>query len=144
MTDSQQSMYYQELIELRTRFEDFKTIITPQMLVEASPIQYKAKTLQAIKDAQQRAQQAGQAQAKAADDNAKLTNALTAVQISQAQENISDAQVNRSQIPLNNAKTISEVNKNLASPFIDLIKEQVRIQMAAMNLAARSQGGGNV
>jgi hypothetical protein len=103
-------MYYQELIELRTRFEDFKGIITPQMLVEASPIQYKTKTLEAIKQAQDAAQQAGQAQAQSAQTSEQLAQALTAVQVSQAQENVADAQEKRSQIPLNNAKTLSELD----------------------------------
>lgn len=133
LTDSQQSMYYQELIELRTRFDDFKQIITPQMLVEASPIQYKNKTLQAIKQAQQAAQQQGQAQFKAAQDAQQLANSLTAVNVSQAQENIADAQEKRSEIPLNRAKTISEINKNLASPLVDMVKEEVRMQIALLN-----------
>ena len=140
LTDSQQSMYYQELIELRTRFEDFKGIITPQMLVEASPIQYKTETLEAIKRANQAAQEAGKAQAETAQTTEKLTQALTAVQITQAQENVADAQEKRSQIPLNNAKTMTEINKNVAAadaaqvkPLIDLVKEQVRLEIAALN-----------
>ena len=139
LTDSQQSMYYQELVELRTRFEDFKSIITPQMLVEASPLQYKNKTLQAIKQAQQAAQQAGQAQFKAQQETSQLTNALTAVQISQAKENIADAAEKRSEISLNRAKTISEINKNLASPLVDLVKEEVRLQIAMANQQNRQQ-----
>ena len=144
LTDSQQSSYYQELIELRTRFDDFKGIITPQMLVEASPIQYKTKTLKAIERAQQAAQQAGQAQAQAAGDASKLTNALTAVQISQAEENVADAQEKRSEIPLNRAKTISEINKNLATPLTDLVKEEVRLQIAVLNQQSRQAQGAGV
>jgi len=146
LTDSQQNLYYQELIELRTRFDDFKQIITPQMLVEASPIQYKTKTLEAIKQAQQAAQEAGKAQAKTANEAAQLTNALTANQISQSQENIADAQEKRSEIPLNRAKTLTEINKNIAAadkdaiaPLVDMVKEEVRLQIAMANAQKRQQ-----
>lgn len=134
LTDSQQNMYYQELKELKKEFPEEGRAITLEMLVEASPTQYKNRTLQAIRQAQKAAQQAGQAQTKATQDAAQLTNALTAVQISQAQENIADAQEKRSQIPLNNAKTVTEINKNLASPLVDLIKEQVKLQVAKLGV----------
>ena len=150
LTDSQQNMYYQELIELRTKFDDFKGIITPEMLIEASPIQYKVKTLKAIKQAQQAAQQAGQQQAQTQQATNELTNALTAVQISQAQENVADAQEKRSEIPLNNAKTLTEINKNVAAadqaqvqPLIDLVKERVRLEIATLNQQNRVQQAQN-
>ncbi len=131
LTDSQQNMYYQELKELLTRFpEMFQGIITPDMLVKASPMQFKVPTLQAI----QRASQARQQQTKATIQSQRLTDQLTqslsAVQVAQAQENIADAQVKRSEIPLNRAKTVSELNKNLFDPVVKLIKEQVRLEIA--------------
>lgn len=146
LTDSQQNLYYQELIELRTRFDDFKGIITPQMLVEASPIQYKTKTLKAIEQAQQAAQKAGQEQQQLQQQNQQLANSIAALNVSQSQENIADAQEKRSQIPLNNAKTITEINKNQAAadaaqmkPFLDMVKEAVRLEIATQNQANRQQ-----
>ena len=149
LTDSQQSMYYQELQELKVKFPDEARAITLKMLVEASPIQYKTKTLKAIEQAEQAAQQAGQAQAKLAEQNGQLTNALTAVQVSQAQENIADAQEKRSEIPLNRAKTMTEINKNVAAanreavaPLLELIKEQVKVELAALNQQNQAQNAG--
>ncbi len=131
LTESQINMFYQELKSLKKDFpEEFAGIITPEMLVTASPIQFKNTMLKAIQAAAQQKKQLSQAQMQSQLDNSKLTNALTAVQISQAQENITDAQVNRSQIPLNMAKTVSEINKNQASPLVSLIKEQVKLAIA--------------
>ena len=131
LTDSQQNMYYLELKELLREFPDlFNGIITAEMLVKASPMQFKNATLQAIVKAEQGKQQAGQAAQQQEQLNQQLQQGLTAVQISQANENMADAAEKRSQIPLNNAKTVSEINKNLASPLIDLVKEQVRLAIA--------------
>lgn len=142
LTDSQQNMYYQELKDLLKTFpEEFRGIITPDMLVKASPIQFKVPTLKAIEAA---IKQRGQAQQQAAQSqklNDDLTRGLTAVQISQAQENITDAQLNRSEIPLNRAKTVSEINKNSFDPLVSLIKEQVRLQMSQEKLQAAQTAG---
>ena len=131
LTDSQINMFYQELKDLLKTFPDqFNGIITPEMLVTASPMQFKNQMLKAIQAASQQKKQLQQSQIQSQKTTDELTQALTAVQISQAQENISDAQVNRSQIPLNQAKTISEINKNLATPITALIKEEVKLQIA--------------
>ena len=50
-----------------------------------------------------------------------------------------DAQLKRSEIPLNRAKTISELNKNQFDPLIKLIKEQVRLEIAQEKAAAERQ-----
>lgn len=131
LTDSQINMFYQELKDLLKTFpEMFQGIITPEMLVTASPIQFKDTMLKAIQAAAQQKKQLQQIQQQQQLITNELTQGLTAVQISQAQENISDAQLNRSQIPLNMAKTVSEINKNAASPLLALIKEVVKKQIA--------------
>ena len=131
LTDSQQNMYYQELKSLLKEFpEMFAGIITPDMLVKSAPMQFKIPTLQAIQRATKMRQQQSQAQAKSQQLTDQLTQGLTAVQISQAQENIADSQQKRSEIPLNQAKTLTEINKNMFDPFALMIKEQVRLQIA--------------
>lgn len=131
LTDSQQNMYYEELKTLLKDFpEMFTGIITPEMLIKAAPMQFKTPTLQAIEAASQQRKQLQQAQIRSQQITEQLTQGLTAVQISQAQENIADAQVKRSEVPLNQAKTISEINKNESAPILALIKEQVRLQIA--------------
>ncbi len=131
LTDSQINMNYQELRTLKKDFpEETAGVITLEMLIKASPMQFKTRMLQAIQALAQQRKQMQQAQIRNQLINDELTQGLTAVQISQARENIVDAQVKRSEIPLNMAKTISEVNKNQATPIIALIKEQVRLQIA--------------
>jgi len=138
LTDSQQNMYYQELKELLREFpEMFQGIITPDMLVKASPMQFKTPTLKMIQQAHQAKQQAQQKGQQQEQLGIQLQQALIATQVARAQEDSADAAEARSQIPLNNAKTISEISKNLASPIIDMIKEQVRLQIAGMNQQMR-------
>jgi len=130
-TDSQRNMFYLELKDLLKTFpEMFAGIITPEMLVRNAPMTFSHKMLQAIQAASQRKKQLQQVQMQQQLISNELTQGLTQVQITQAQENITDAQVNRSQIPLNMAKTITEANKNAASPAIALLKEMVRLEIA--------------
>ena len=107
-------MYYQELKELRREFPDFQGIITPEMLIKASPMQFKNATLQSIKQSQQQQQQAMQKAQEQEQLNNQLQQAVTATQIAKAQEDIADAQEARSQSGLNSAKTLTEINKNKA------------------------------
>ncbi len=131
LTDSQQNMYYQEIKTLlKEHPEEFRGIFTADMIVKASPIQFKTPTLQAIQRAMKQRQQVQQTTLQSQQATDKLTQGLTAVQISQAQENITDAQVNRSQIPLNQMKTLAQAQKLQADPFVQLVKEQVRLQIA--------------
>lgn len=140
LTDSQQNMYYQELKDLLKTFPDeFRGVITADMLVKASPMQFKTPTLQAIQRAVRQRQQLQQTQLQSQQSTDKLTQGLTAVQISQAQENIADAQEKRSEIPLNRAKTLAELKKVGAEPLISLIKEQVRLQIAQEKADAQRQ-----
>ncbi|KKN43357.1 hypothetical protein LCGC14_0704140 [marine sediment metagenome] len=131
LTDSQQNMYYQELKSLLLEMPDeFRGIITADMLVKASPMQFKTPTLQAIQKAIQSRQQQQQAQLQSQQSADKLTQGLTAVQISQAQENMADAREKRSEIPLNRMKTLAQAQKLSAEPLIALVKEEVRMQIA--------------
>ena len=141
LTDSQQNMYYQELKDLLKTFPDeFRGIITPDMLVKASPMQFKTPTLQAIQRAVRTRQQLQQAQMQSQQATDKLTQGLTAVQISQAQENMADAQEKRSEIPLNRMKTLAQAQKIQAEPLVALIKEQVRLQIAQEKTNASQKG----
>ncbi len=131
LTDSQQNMYYQELKTLlKDHPEEFRGVITADMLVKASPMQFKLPTLQAIQRAVKQRQQLQQSQIQSQQTTDRLTQGLTAVQITQAEENIADAQEKRSEIPLNNAKTMAQIQKLQADPIVSLIKEQVKVEIA--------------
>jgi hypothetical protein len=134
LTDSQQNMYYQELKDLLKTFpEMFSGVITPQMLVAASPMQFKTPTLKAIEQAAQGRQQQQQQAAQQAQVDQQLQQAVTGLQVAQGIESLADAAEKRSQIPLNAAKTMSEINKNKAgalAPIVDLVKEQVKLEIA--------------
>jgi len=144
LTDSQQNMYYQELKELLREFPDlFQDIITADMLVKASPMQFKSATLKLIQQAQQAKQQAQQKGQQQEQLGIQLQQALIATQVARAQEDSADAAEARSQIPLNNAKTISEINKNQASPLVDMLKEMVKLEIAQhAQLQAQNAGTG--
>ena len=140
LTDSQINLNYQELKQFKKEFpEEAAGVITLEMLVKASPMQFKTSMLQAIQQASQRKKQLQQAQIQSQRLTDGLTQGLTQVQISQAQENIADAQVKRSHIPLNQAKTISEINKNEDGVVLGLIKERVKLQIAQEKAANERQ-----
>ncbi len=143
LTDSQQNMYYQELKDLLKTFpEMFQGIITPEMLVMAAPMQFKTPTLQAIKRAQQAKQQAQQSAQRQEQANLQLQQAVTGLQVAQGIESLADAEEKRSEIPLNRAKTVSEINKNRFDPVGVLIKEMVRLEIA-QEKAKQSTGANN-
>ena len=144
LTDSQQNMYYQELKDLLKTFPElFQGIITPQMLVTASPMQFKTPTLQAIQQAAQAREQQGQQAQQQAQTDQQLQQAVTQLQVAQGIESLADAAEKRSEIPLNMAKTISEINKNQASPIVDLVKEQVKLEISKNKQAQNAQGVAN-
>ena len=131
LTDSQQNMYYQELKSLLLELPDeFRGIITADMLIKASPMQFKSITMQAIQQALKSRKQLQQQQLQGQQTNDQLTNALSTSQIAQAQESIADAQEKRSEIPLNRAKTLAEIQKLQAEPVVNMIKEEVKLQIA--------------
>jgi len=74
--------------------------------------------------------------------NTQLTQALTATQVQAANESNADAAEKRSQIPLNNAKTISEINKNQAGPLVDILREVVKLEIANNQRQLQAQNAG--
>jgi len=145
LTDSQRTLYYEELKELLKTFPElFAGVITAEMIVSNAPMQFSVPTLNAIKQAEQAKQQAQQQAQQQQQLDIQLQQALTATQVAQAKEDMADAANKRSQIPLNNAKTISEINKNQAGPLVDILKEYVKMTMAnqAQQLQAQNAGQG--
>ncbi len=131
-TDSQRNMFYLELKELLKTFpEMFQGIITPEMLVKTAPMQFSDVMLQAIKAAQQQKKQLQQLAQQQQFTTNQLTQGLTVAQIAQAEEDRASAAEKRSEIPLNRMKTMAQAQKLAADPIIALIKEQVRLQIAA-------------
>ena len=142
LTDSQQNMYYQELKSLLKDFpEKFNGIITAQMLVAAAPMQFKNQTLKAIQAAEQAQQGQQQMAMQQQQTDQALQQAVTQLQIAQGVESMADAAEKRSEIPLNMAKTVSEINKNQAGPIVDLIKERVKLEIATQNQQAQNAQG---
>ncbi len=130
-TDSQRNMFYMELKSLLKEFpEMFTGIITPEMLVKTAPMQFTTVMLRAIKAAQQQKQQIQKTQLQSQQATDALTQGLTQVQITQARENIADAAEKRSEIPLNRAKTMAQIQKLQADPIVAIIKEEVKLQLA--------------
>jgi hypothetical protein len=141
LTDSQQNMHYQELKELKREFpQDTQGIITLDMLIKASPMQFKNATLEAIKKAQQAQQQAQQEAQKQEALNNQLMQAVTATQIAKTQEDIADAQESRSQAGLNRAKTLTEIKKLGAEPVQKMLDSLIKLETA--NLKATPPAGG--
>jgi hypothetical protein len=135
-------MYYQELKTLLKEFPDeFRGIITADMLVKNAPMQFKTATLNAIQQSVEQRQQQQQLAMQQAKADQQLQQAVTGLQVAQGIESIADAEEKRSEIPLNRAKTISEINKNQASPLIDLIKEQVKLEIAREKQAQTAGNG---
>ncbi|KKN77219.1 hypothetical protein LCGC14_0361970 [marine sediment metagenome] len=132
LTDSQQSMYYQEMKELLKTFPElFNGVITADMIVKAAPMQFKTPTLQAIQRASQQKQQLQKQQTQQVLTDQQLQQAVTQLQLAQGVESLADAAEKRSEIPLNRAKTLSEINKNRDSTELGALKELVRLEIAA-------------
>lgn len=125
LTDSQRHLYYLELRQLRQAFPDAAQVIPMSMLVEAMPIQYKEKVLQAIKQAEQQQQQAIQAQMA---DKKRMDSLIEA----QTQEDISQAQENRSGAALDRVKTIAEAKKLNIEPIMEMAKMAFELEMAKL------------
>ena len=133
LTDSQQNMYYQELKSLLKDFPQmFTGIITPEMLVKASPMQFKTPTLQAIQAAAQQRQQLTQAQIQSQQLTDRLTQSLTAAQIGQAHESIADTMEKRAQAGLNRAKAAVEIQKIESEPVQKLLDAAIKLETAQL------------
>lgn len=131
LTDSQQTMYYEELKTLKKDFpEETNGVITLDMLVKASPMQFKTPMLQAMQRAIQQKKQFAEQQKQQVLTDQQLQNAVTRGQIAQSVESMADAAAKRSTIPLNQAKTLSEINKNEDSAALGALKELVKLQIA--------------
>ena len=139
-TDSQRNMFYMELKSLLKEFPDmFTGIITPEMLVKTAPMQFTTVMLRAISEAQKQKQQLNQMVQKQQLSGEQLTQGLTQVQIAQAEENIADAAAKRSEIPLNRAKTLAQIQKLQFDPIAVMIKEEVRLAIAQAKQLQGSQ-----
>lgn len=129
LTDSQQNMYYQELKELLREFPElFGGIITPEMLIKASPMQFKSQTLKLIQEAQKRKEQAAQAAQQSEQQNNQLLQAVTATQVAKAQEDIANAQESRADTGLKRAKALAEIAKLVAEPGQKSLDALVRLE----------------
>lgn len=143
LTDSQQTMYYEELKQLLKEFpEEFRGIITADMLVKSSPMQFKTATLKAIERATQQRKQLQQQQTQQQLTDQQLQTAITRNQLAQGEESLADAAEKRSEIPLNRAKTLSEINKNNAGPALTALKEMVKLEIAKDSIQAQNAGQG--
>ncbi len=130
-TDSQRNMFYMELKSLLKEFPNmFTGIITPEMLVKTAPMQFTTVMLRAISEAQKQKQQLNQMVQKQQLSGEQLTQALSAAQIAKAREDTAGAAEKRSEIPLNRAKTLAQIQKLQFDPIAVMIKEEVRLAIA--------------
>ncbi|KKL89076.1 hypothetical protein LCGC14_1918250, partial [marine sediment metagenome] len=95
-----------------------------------SPTPFKPELLEMMRKSEQQEAQAAQAAQQQQEQNNQLQQAVTSLQVAQGIESIADAEEKRSEIPLNRAKTLTEINKNLASPLLDLIRERVKLEIS--------------
>jgi len=128
LTETQESLFYLELKELRDRYPDAAQMIPISALIEASPMQFKDRLTKMIKQAEQKAAQMQEMAMQDKRKKDKLLEAHTATKVAQAQESITQAQENRAGAALDRAKTISETNKLDVQPQLELLDRILRLE----------------
>jgi hypothetical protein len=121
LTDSQKHLGYLELKYLRETFEEFRNIITPSILVEYAPIQFKEELMRWIKQAEQ-AQQRQQQQML--EDKQRMDRLVEA----QTSERLSADLENRSNAKLDNVRSMVEMGKIINDERLDNIDRAIKVQ----------------
>lgn len=127
LTETQQNLFYLELKEIRERYPDAAQIIPISALIEASPMQFKDRLAQIIKQQEQRAMQMQQVAMQDKQRQDKLMDAHTMTKIASAQESISQAAENRTTSILDRARTMTEMQKLQNDSVVSAQKPQLEI-----------------
>ena len=117
LTDSQRHLNYLELKELYTLFPD---AISPSFIIEAAPVQFPEKLIASIKQKEQMASQMAQAQLQTKEQ-------MDAMLLAQARLDNARAQAEMAGIPLEQAKTMSEIAKIKAEPQLTYIDRYLQL-----------------
>ena len=117
LTDSQRHLNYLELKELYTLFPD---AISPSFIIEAAPVQFPEKLIASIKQKEQMASQMAQAQLQTKEQ-------MDAMLLAQARLDNARAQAEMAGIPLEQAKTMSELQKIAAEPRLGMIDRYLQL-----------------
>lgn len=128
LTETQQNLFYLELKELRQMYPDAAQIIPISAIIEASPMQFKDKLVQIIKQSEQNQQKA---QAMALQDKQrqdKLIEATTQTKLTQSQESIAQSAENRSNAELDRIRTMAEARKLGVEPQLSLIDKMIKLE----------------
>lgn len=117
LTDSQRHLNYLELKELYTLFPE---AISPSFVIEAAPVQFPEKLIQSIRQKEQMQSQMAQAALQTKEQ-------MDAMLIAQARLDNARAQAEIAGIPLDQAKTMTELQKVAAEPGLGLIDRYLQL-----------------
>ena len=121
LTDSQQHLFYMEMRYLRETFPDFARIITPSVLVQIMPVQFKRELMQWV----QKAEQDQQAQQQEAMEDKKRMDRLVEAQTG---ERLSADLENRSNATLDRVRSMVEMNKIQHDKMLDEFDRYLKIE----------------
>lgn len=117
LTDSQRHLNYLELKELYTLFPE---AISPSFIIEAAPVQFPEKLLASIRQKEKMASQMAQAQLQTKEQ-------MDAMLLAQARLDNARAQGEIAGIPLDQAKTMVELQKLAAEPRLGMIDRYLQL-----------------
>lgn len=121
LTDSQQHLFYMEMRYLRETFPDFAQILTPSIMVQIMPVQFKRELMQFVQQAEQ-TQQAQQQEAM--KDKRRMDSLIEA----QTGERLSADLENRSNAKLDNVRSMVEMGKIINDERLDNIDRAIKVQ----------------
>ena len=143
-TDSQQEMFYLELKSLRAQFEDAAALIPMSEIIKYSPTPFKQELIEMVQRAEQQQKAIQQQQLSSVQRQAQLSEALAAGEVAKAQEDIANAAESRADAQFTRVKTLAEINKMRADALTNLIKEQVKLEIARISANERNRNGQKV
>lgn len=128
LTDTQQQLFYEELKSLRANDPAFQELIPPSLMIKYFPGQVRGELIKAIQQGEQQRQQQAQQAQQVQERMNRLVEAQTASDIAKSQEDISDIQVNRTQMALNRVKTAVEIQNLQAEPVNEAMKRAIDLE----------------
>jgi hypothetical protein len=138
LTDTQRQMYYAQLMA----FKQAGAPVPWSEILEASPIEFKDRLMEAIKQAEQgQAQQAQQAaQSQQATD--ELVKAEAQARIAKAKGETAKIEKDFASAGLDRAKTMAEIQGMTFDRLLELVKTALTIETAQQSQQAQIMGAG--
>lgn len=131
LTDSQQMLFYLELKQLRATFPEAAQYIPLSEMVRYSPSPFKKQLIDMIRRAEQ---QQAQQMKQQVEDKQRLDSLIEA----QTTEDIAQAEESRTGAALDRARTAAEINKLTTQPYVELIKEAMKLEGAKQKQRAKT------